>query len=71
MKRQIIQPVTAASASAGNAARKVLQSLRKLRNDLDDLYMVDEDLYDELDLESVHDEVNSATMFVAHVLEGN
>lgn len=69
MKRQIRQPVTAARRPANSAAR-VLQSLRQLRNDLDELYMIDEDLYDSLDLAPLQEEVDGATMFVAHKVEG-
>ena len=63
--------IKAASATPGSRyARKVLSDLRSLRDSLDTLYSADEELYDALDLDSLADEVNAATMFVAHELEG-
>lgn len=66
MKRQR-RPITAAvNTPSKKLAEKILKEIKQLSGDLDDLYMLDEAMYDNLDVASLHDEIQGADMFISH-----
>lgn len=66
MKRQRRSITAATNTPSAKAAQKILKEIKQLNNDLDDLYMLDEAMYDNLDLASLHDEIQGADMFISH-----